>query len=318
MGIQKNRIFITGALGTIGSFLVPYLKKRDYNILSTDIQVRDYSDYVRADITHFEDLWNIFNKEKIDLVIHMAGEVGRINGEEHPQKMVYVNDVGTLNLIKICLEYKCRLVYFSTSEVYGHLFNKEKPVKEEEIDKTSAFITTNIYALSKLFGEALVRHYVENYALNAVTIRPFMIYGPGEYPSSYRSAICNFVYKALTNKKITVHKGAIRAWCYVSDFVKGVKLVMEQPFKGKYSAFNIGSDEFHTMEEVAKIIIRECKGNNSQIEIVRPPQKFLSLVKKASIEKARAIGYNPKVSLKEGVKKVIEWQKENVMKEQNK
>lgn len=312
-----GKVFVTGALGFIGSFLVPALKEQNYEVISSDVHVRDYSDYVRADITSFEDLYRIFKNEDISSVIHMAGEVGRMVGEQHPQKMIYVNNIGTLNIIKLCMEHNSRLLYFSTSEVYGHLFDRGVPVSEDDLKKDgSAFVTTNIYALSKLFGEAIVKHYVENYGLNAVAIRPFMVYGPGEHPSKYRSAIINFVHSALTGEKITVHRGAARAWCYISDFVNGVILVMKHKFSGKYEAFNVGSSEYHTMEEVAKIVIDECDGDNSQMQIVEPPKQFLSLEKKFSIEKIEAIGYQPNVALKEGVHRVAEWQRETMRKPQ--
>jgi nucleoside-diphosphate-sugar epimerase len=306
------KIFVTGALGFIGGFLVPYLTEQGHEVVSSDVHVRDYDDYVRADVTSFEDLYRIFKKEKIDQVIHMAGEVGRMVGEEHPQKMLYVNNIGTLNLIKLCLEYDCRLVYFSTSEVYGHLFDKGEPVKEEDLEKGSVFTTTNIYAMSKLFGEAIVRHYVENYGLNAVTIRPFMVYGPGEHPSKYRSAIINFIHSALKGEKLTVHKGAKRAWCYISDFICGLYLVMQHSFSGKYEAFNIGTDEYHTMEEVAKIVVNECNADRNQIRIIEPPSKFMSLAKEFSINKIRSIGYEPKISLKEGIHRVADWQRKEI------
>jgi dTDP-glucose 4,6-dehydratase len=306
------KIFVTGALGFIGSFLVPYLTEQGHEVVSSDVHVRDYADYVRADVTSFEDLYRIFKKEDIDQVIHMAGEVGRMVGEEHPQKMVYVNNIGTLNLIKLCLEYDCRLVYFSTSEVYGRLFDKGKAVKEEDLENGSIFVTTNVYALSKLFGEAIVRHYLENYGLNAVTIRPFMVYGPGEHPSKYRSALINFIHSALKGEKLTVHKGAERAWCYVSDFISGLYLVMQHSFSGKYEAFNIGSDEYHTMEKVARMVVEQCRGNYNQIKVIEPPTKFLSLSKQFSIKKIRSIGYKPEISLKEGINKVVEWQKKEI------
>ena len=306
------KIFVTGALGFIGSYLVPYLTEQGHEVVSSDVHVRDYDDYVRADVTSFEDLYRIFKKEKINQVVHMAGEVGRMGGEEHPQKMLYVNNIGTLNLIKLCIEYNARLVYFSTSEVYGHLFDKDEPVKEEDLAKGSVFTTTNIYAMSKLFGEAIVRHYVENYGLNAVTIRPFMVYGPGEHPSKYRSAIINFIHSALKGEKLTVHKGAERAWCYVSDFIRGLYLVTQHSFAGKYEAFNIGSDEHHTMEEVARMIVDECGGKEGQIKVVEPPAKFLSLSKQFSIDKVKSIGYKPEIPLREGIHRVVEWQKKEV------
>lgn len=308
-----TKIFVTGALGFIGTYLVPYLIEQGNDVVSADVHVRDFEDYFRADITSFEDLYRIFKKNDIDLVIHMAGEVGRMVGEEHPQKMLYVNNVGTLNLIKLCIEYKAKLVYFSTSEVYGHLFDKNIPLKEEDLEKGSVFTTTNVYAMSKLFGEAIVRHYVENYGLKAQTIRPFMVYGAGEYPSKYRSALINFVHSSLKGEKLTVHKGTKRAWCYVSDFVNGVRLVTQHPFSGKYEAFNIGSDEYHTTEEVARMVVDECGGTYDQINVVEPPTKFLSLSKEFSIEKAKSIGYKPKISLKEGISRVVEWQKKELL-----
>ena len=307
-----TKIFVTGALGFIGSYLIPYLTRQGHKVISSDVHVRDYADYVRADVTSFEDLYKIFKEKNIDQVIHMAGEVGRMVGEEHPQKMMYVNNIGTLNLIKMCLEYNAKLVYFSTSEVYGRLFDMGRPVKEEDLEKGSVFTTTNIYAMSKLFGEAIVKHYVENYRLNAVTIRPFMVYGPGEYPSKYRSALINFVDSALRGERVTVHKGTKRAWCYISDFINGLYLVMQQPFSGKYETFNIGSDEYHTMEETAHMVIEECSAESNLIETVEPPKRFLSLNKMFSIEKIRAFGYEPIISLKEGIHKVTKWQRKEM------
>ena len=311
-------IFVTGALGFIGSYLIPYLSSQGHKVISSDVHVRDYTDYVRADVTSFEDMYKIFRKENINQVIHMAGEVGRMVGEEHPQKMMYVNNIGTLNLIKLCLEYNAKLVYFSTSEVYGRLFDTGKTVKEEDLEKGSVFTTTNIYAMSKLFGEAIVKHYVENYALKAVTIRPFMVYGPGEYPSKYRSALINFVDSALRGEKLTVHKGAKRAWCYISDFINGLYLVMQQPFYGNYEAFNIGSDEYHTMEETAQLVVEECGADSNLIEIVEPPKKFLSLNKMFSIEKIKALSYVPHISLKEGIHSVAQWQRKEMSNKKSK
>ena len=288
------------------------MTQQGHEIVSSDVHVRDYDDYVRADVTSFEDLYKIFKKEKIDQVIHMAGEVGRMVGEQHPQKMLYVNNIGTLNLIKLCLEYNARLVYFSTSEVYGRLFDKDIPVKEKDLEKESVFTTTNIYAMSKLFGEAIVKHYVDNYDLKAITIRPFMVYGPGEYPSKYRSAIINFIHSALKGEHITVHGGAKRAWCYVSDFIDGLYLALNRSSFKEYEAYNIGTEEYRTMEEVARIVVEECRADQSIIQITEPPKKFLSLSKNFSIEKIKGLGYAPKIPLQEGVRRIVEWQRREV------
>jgi len=244
------------------------------------------------------------------MVIHMAGEVGRMMGEKFPQKMVYVNDCGTLNIVKLCMDYGTTLLNFSTSEVYGHLYDSGEEIREDDLElKQTVFGTTNVYGMSKLFGEALVKHYVENYGLKAVTIRPCMVYGPGEPPAKNRSAISNFIHEAMTGKKLTVHKGTVRAWCYISDFVDGVRLVMNHASTKRYEAYNIGSDEYYTAERLTEIILEICGGKKSQIKLVEPPTKFLSPIKKTSIEKIRKIGFSPKVPLREGVKLVADWQR---------
>jgi dTDP-glucose 4,6-dehydratase len=302
-------VLVTGALGVIGEHLTKSLRDRGHDVVGADLAVRDYTDYVRADVTAFEDLYRVFHERRPDVVIHMAGEVGRMVGEMHPQRMVYVNDVGVLNVIQLCLEHKAKLIYFSTSEVYGHLLDSDTPVTENLIaERASAFVTTNIYAMSKLYGEALVKHYVDNYGLDATGVRPFMVYGPGEAPSKYRSAISNFVHAARTGREIVVHEGTVRAWCFMSDFVEGVQLLVEQGAGTCYEAYNIGTDEYHTMEEVARTAIDVCGGRRDQIKVIPPPESFLSPKKRASIDKIKRLGFVPKVSMREGIKALADWQ----------
>lgn len=304
-------VLVTGALGVIGSAVTRRLTADGYRVISADLLVADGDDYVRLDVIKYEDLSRLGRKERIDVVVHMAGEVGRLVGENQPQRMIYVNNVGTTNIVQFCLEHKADLLYFSTSEVYGTLLRDGVPVAEDLMQSSaSAFSTENIYALSKLFGEAIVSHYVMNYDLSAATVRPFMVYGPGERPVSWRSAMTNFVYAARHGQPLKVHRGAARAWCYVDDFVDGVVRVLERPVKttGQYHAYNIGSDDYKPMEEVARTIIRVVGGKESQVEVLDVPNPFGSLVKRADLSKIRSIGFDPRWSLEDGVEQVAKWQ----------
>lgn len=303
------KILVTGALGFIGKKLFSRLKEQGHDVLGIDLVIADYDDYIRGDITYFEDVWRLFKENNgFDMVIHLAGEVGRLNGEEYPQRMIYVNEIGTLNLIKMCLEYDSKLVYFSTSEVYGTLFD-EKEVREEDLFLLSPVRVTNIYAMSKLFGEGIVNHYVKNYGLLAVGIRPFMVYGPGVVASKYKSAIDQFVYNALNDKPFTVHKGSERAWCYVDDFVEGVLTVINRhDFKpGVYEAYNVGTQEYIATEELARLVLELTGKSPELMKVVELPDKFISGRKRFSNEKLRKLGWEQRVPLREGLLKVIEW-----------
>lgn len=305
------KILITGALGFIGQNLYNFLTKKGIKVIALDLHIRDSEDYIRADITEFYDLWKVFKENPdIDFIIHLAGEVGRILGEEYPHKMVYVNAIGTINIIKLALEYRSKLIYFSTSEIYGRKFD-EKMVSENDALDISPFMLTNIYSISKFFGEVLVNHYVENYGLKAVCIRPFMIYCPGVFPNKYKSAIDQFIYNALKNKPLIVHENSLRAWCYIDDFIEGVYLVLtKHEFKeGLFEAYNIGTQEYIYTKDLAIKILNILNKPLDLIKIVQMPTKFVSKEKRFSIDKILSLGYKPKVSIDQGLLKVIEWHK---------
>lgn len=304
-------ILITGSRGTIGMHLQNTLRNKGYEVIGTDLPLTEEDGYTRADITKFEEIYKVFKSNNIDVVYHLAGEVGRLNGELYPQRMIYVNELGTLNIIQLCLEFGAKLIYASSSEIYGDL--GEIKLKEEFFEKLP-LKPTNVYALSKLFGEYLVRHYVFNYGLRAVSVRPFMIYGPGEYPGKFRSAISNFIYSALTKQKITVHKGTIRSWTYIDDFIEGlIAILTKAKFKG-YEAYNLGRDEPRTMEEIAKLIVKLAGARESLIEYIEPPRQFLSTIKLGDFTKAQfELGWVAKTSLEEGIIRTMEWQRKYVI-----
>ena len=305
------RFLVTGSRGMIGSHLMRRLSKEA--VLGIDQVNADADDYLRADVNDFDELYRAFRQFGPDLVIHMAGEVGRLNGEQYPRRMLRTNVLGTYNVLKLCMDYSCRLINFSTSEVYGEAFDDSVV---DESARLQAFGTTNVYAASKLFGEALVRHYVENYELKAVTVRPFMVYGEGEEIRKTRSAINNFVANALAGTPLTVHKDTLRAWCYVSDFLDGLSLLFDREVQG-YQAFNIGSEQYTTALETAELVCEVAGASRGLIRLVDPPKVFSSPIKRASIARMKAMGYSPKVSLREGVGRVVEWQRSGMQRSRN-
>jgi len=228
--------------------------------------------------------------------------------------MIYVNEIGTLNLLQLCLEYNSKLVYFSTSEIYGKLFD-EKEVCEEDFSIIGPDMVTNVYAMSKLFGEGIVNHYVKNYNLLAVGIRPFMIYGPGVTASKYKSAIDQFVYNSLNNKPFVVHQGSERAWCYIDDFIDAIlKIVENHSFTHNvYESYNVGTQEYISTEDLANLILELTGAPSNLMQIAQLPEKFISGRKRFSNKKLRDLGWEQKVLLRQGLQEVIKWYKSEMI-----
>ncbi|MDE1824346.1 MAG: NAD(P)-dependent oxidoreductase [Candidatus Micrarchaeota archaeon] len=303
------KILITGAKGIIGSQVVARLLEMGHEIIGLErFNLTNDEGYIKCDIVYSEEVNRSFAEVKPKLVVHMAAEVGRLNCELFPERVLRANVLGTLNVAKACLDNESKMINFSTSEVYGEAFDHSEVTEDSELPSLGQ---SNIYAVSKMTGEAIVRHYSHSYGLKALTVRPFMLYAAGEKPNKFRSALCNFVDQALHNRTMTVHKGTLRAWCYVDDFTDGLSLLLDRPMD-EYEAFNIGSTEYKGTEEVARMVCKEVGAPESLINLVDPPKVFLSPIKRASIKKIQALGYSPKIPLTEGIKRVVAWQRDNL------
>jgi len=304
-------VLITGGLGVIGSKLAIHLRSRGYEVVISDKNILKQDGYVRGDVTRYEELAPIFEKYNIEHVFHFAGEVGRENGEEFPRRCIEINESGTINLVQLCLRYGARLYFASSSEIYGELGSAKLT---EDLADRLALRPTNVYGWSKLHTENYLRHFVENYGLRAMSFRFFMVYGEGEYPSPYRSAMTNFIYNILQDKPITVHRGTYRSWCYIDDVIEGCRLIMERGPNNGYQAYNIGRDDLRSTEEIAKLICQIAGKPTSLIQIVDPPKKLLTKVKNASFEKAlKDLGYESKIPVEEGICRTMEWQRQFVL-----
>lgn len=304
-------VLITGGLGVIGSGFASHLRERGYEVVVSDKSILKQTNYVRGDVTRYEELVPIFKNYSIEHVFHFAGEVGRENGEQFPRRCIEINESGTLNLAQLCLEHGARLYFASSSEIYGEL--GERKITEDLVD-SMVLRPTNVYGWSKLHAENYLRHFAENYALRAMSLRFYMCYGEGEHPDPYRSAIANFIFNILRDKPITVHRNTCRSWCYIDDIVEGCRLAMERAPDNDYQAYNIGRDDLRSMEDIATLICQLTGKSPSLIRLVKPPKKLLTRVKDASFEKAyKSFGYESKIPVEEGIRRTIKWQQEVVL-----
>ena len=303
-------VLVTGALGVIGQKLTQKLRERGYETVVSDVKILKEDGYRRGDITQYVEMDRIFKEFKVEHVFHLAGEVGRVNGEEFPRRAVDINVSGTINLAQLCLEHGSKLYFASTSEVYSGLPGHEKLT--EDLVEEHGFSPSNVYGISKWHAEHYLRHFSGHFGLRALSFRFFMCYGEGEYPNPYRSAMTNFIYSALTGKQLNVHRGTARSWCYIDDIVAGCIAAMERaPFK-RYEAYNVGRDDLRPTEEVANLIVELAGASKSQI-VYSTPDKLVYPIKDASFEKAkRELGFEATIPLEEGIKRTIAWQRKEL------
>ena len=287
------RILVTGSAGVIGQNLVPWLETLGHEVSTFDL----HDDFFQ-NVTNRASVTRAFVDAKPDVCIHMAAQVGRLNGERDPHVSVVSNVIGTLNIAEACIEHDCKLINFSTSEVYGH----------NSVFGTPDIIEQNgMYGITKLAAEGVVAHLVRYKGLRALSVRPFMVYGPHEVPNGeFRSAVSNFIAAAMDGGTITAHEGCVRSWCYMDDFIDGLVLLLDYEPNG-YEAFSIGTDEYRTMEECARIVTDTVGGGSYVVQPV--PEFLVSAVKKADFSAIRALGHSPQVTLEEGVRRTYAWMK---------
>jgi len=299
-------ILVTGSEGTIGAPLVSQLKNETGISIKRCDRIRmKAEDYIMADITHYETLEPAFEPAP-DIVFHLAGEVSRETAEHWPNITVENNVLGTLNVIRLCLKTGSKLIYAGTSEEYGGLYLNGVPVTEDMRPRDQQ----GIYGLTKWMAEEFIEYYHRRYNLKAIVVRIFMCYGPGEYPSPYRSAITRFIDWARRGEPLHVHKGGKRSWCYIDDTISAL-IAASRYNKEGFAIFNIGSDELVTMENVAKEIIKFTNSKSKIILEDAPPG--VTLVKKGSFKKAEELlRWKAQVPFQEGLKRTIRWHLENV------
>lgn len=285
------KVLVTGGSGFIGSHLTKELKAYGHRVANMDRRRGGFADCRKPG-----SLRNFIEGDRPDVVIHLAAKVGRLFGEDDVQETISDNAGMTALIAQTCGDYGIRLIYASTSEVYG---DQGEQVCHEDGPFTK--VPHNAYGLTKRHGE----EFCQLYAPDGLTILRFsMPYGPGLPAGRGRAALVNFLYNALHLQPLTVHRDSERSWCYITDTVKAVRLLLETETPG---AFNIGRDDNALpMLEVAEMACDLAGAPYDFIELVDPPERQ-TVVKRLSTEKIRALGWEPKVDLVTGMVEVFEW-----------
>ena len=294
------KVIVTGGSGFIASYLVNHLLEKGHKIKVIDLKEPKIK-HKNLEFVNKSILNEIVQDIKgCDALFHFAALLGVDNSDKKPLDTMKVNLEGSVNVFKSALKAGVKkMVFSSSSEVYGE--PRELPIKEESVKGP-----VSTYGVSKLASEIYARAF--NYELGAdiKIVRFFNVYGPGQ-ESNWVVPI--FINKALRNEPITVfgNGNQTRCFTYVEDIADGVLKVFEKGKTGE--AYNIGNNQPTTILELAQIV-KEITKSKSQIIKLRFGKE--TRLKEREIEyripdisKMKALGWQPKTMVKEGVKNIL-------------
>ena len=307
------RIVVTGAAGFIGSHLCEALLARGDSVVGIDnlltgdlnniahLRALDFQ-FIRHDVTQYIDV-----DGPVDYVLHWASPASPIDYLELPIQTLKVGSLGTHNALGLAKAKGAKFVLASTSEVYGD--PQVHPQKETYWGHVNPIGPRGVYDEAKRFAEAMTLAYHRTHGIDTKIVRIFNTYGPRMRLRDGR-AVPAFVSQALANEDVTVFGNGTqtRSFCYVSDLVRGILSLMES---NTNEPVNIGNPHELTIEEIARTIVR-LVGSRSKI-VYRPLPVDDPKQRQPDITRARTLlGWEPKVSLEDGLRIAIEYFKTKV------
>lgn len=297
------RILITGIKGVVGTQLAKELRERGHEVYGMDLFHCADNYYMRCDVSEFRQLEKWIDVGCFDYVYHTAAEFGRWNGEDYYEQLWKTNVIGTKNIIRLQEKYKFKLIHFSSSEVYGDC---EFTMSEDVTDKLPIH-QMNDYAMTKWVNEMQIKNSAIQYNTESVVVRLFNTYGAGEAYHPYRSVNVRFCHAALNGLPITVYRNYYRTSTYLEDTCRTLANIVDNFKPGE--TYNIGGSEYHDIEILADLIWEET-GADRNLITYKEAEVLTTRIKKVDCTKAQVdLKHKNTVSLKEGVKKTIQWLK---------
>lgn len=307
-------ILVTGCAGNIGSFLTTSLvESKKYFVVGVDNlstgdlrKIKNVNSlpnfkFINADVNDYNDVSAVFYQNKFDYVFHFAAVVGVLRTLENPVKVL--NDIkGIENILKLSKNTGVnRVFYSSSSEVYG------EPVDFPQHEETTPLNSRLPYAIVKNVGEAFYKSYFQEYGLKYTIFRFFNTYGPNQ---SKDFVISKFIHKALKNEDITLYGDGLqtRTFCFIKDNVDTMVKVMEDDLYIN-DVLNIGSDDEMSIKALASLIV-ELTGSKSAIVHIDPLKEGDMSRRRPDNSKMKKILGRELVSVKEGIKLVLDHLKE--------
>jgi UDP-glucuronate decarboxylase len=308
---MKQKIaLVTGGAGFVGSNLCEYLLEKGFKVIATDNlytgKISNLKDlkknknfkFIKKDIRKKIDI-----KGKIDWIFNFACPASPVWYQRDPIGTMETSVIGSINMLELAKKKKARIMYSSTSEIYGDPI--EHPQKETYKGNVNSVGPRACYDEGKRAAESLFMDYHRVYGLDVKIIRIFNTYGPKMSADDGR-VVSNFIDQALKNEPLTIYGDGsqTRSFQYISDLIEGIYAMMiKDDFIGPV---NLGNPVEFTVAELAEKVLSQT-GAKSEI-IKKELPKDDPIKRKPDIELAKKmLGWYPKIHLDIGLQKTIEY-----------
>jgi UDP-glucuronate decarboxylase len=310
-----TRALITGGAGFIGSHLCEKLLQLGYTVFCADNLYTGSQNNIKhllknSNFSFFIiDVCNMFEME-VNEIYNLACPASPIHYQINPMYTIKTSINGTQNMASLAQKLKCKLFHASTSEVYGD--PKINPQPESYYGNVNPIGSRACYDESKRVAEAILFIHYRQQPFPLKLGRIFNTYGPKMNTDDGR-VISNFIRQALRNEALSVYGNGLqtRCFCYIDDMIEGIIHFMKTPddFLGP---LNLGTTIEYTVLEIAEKIIQLTDSKSKIIFKNLPENDPIRRCPDTTLAK-KSIGWEPKTSIEEGLKKTIAYFKDLVL-----
>ncbi|MCT7374058.1 NAD-dependent epimerase/dehydratase family protein [Chelativorans salis] len=307
---QNDRCLVAGGAGFIGSNLCRHLLKDGISVdvvddLSTgrmeniaELRQNPSFRFIKGDVAD-ENICQRLPHRRYSQVYHLACPTGVPNIELLGEKMLLASSAGTLNLLKVAQRSRAKFLFASTAEAYGD--PQVFPQPETYAGNVDPIGPRSPYEEGKRFGEALTRYFGQKHGIDTYIVRIFNTYGPGMSPTDQR-VIPQMLARLIQKKPVVIYGDGsqTRTFLYVDDLLAGFRLVIERGEPG--AAYNIGGSDPVTIRDLLETVKKASgltgRGVHKQHFIEDHRGRW------PDTAKVRALGWRPKVSLEQGIRRI--------------